>query len=136
MTVLTVDSTYSKWVVLEVMRKMTAENMFKKPVINTNPHAFMECLHPISWVGYIQYTVDKIKKKSHMSLLFMLYFLAQQNLSHYLNVKMSLLGFRIPYILDAIKGTDLKSETRLNVCRVCSTVTILHMTSQKHWTLE
>ena len=94
------------------MRKMTAENMYKKPVINTNPCAFMECLHPISCVGYIQYTVDKVQKKSHMFLLFMLYFLEQQNLSHYLNAKISLLRFRIPCILDAIKGTDLKSETR------------------------
>ena len=101
---------------------MTAENMYKKPKINTNPHAFMECLHPISWVGYIQYTVEKVQKKnkqiSHMFLLFVLFFLEQQNLRFHLNVKMSLLGFRIPYILDAIKGTDLKSETRLNICRV------------------
>ena len=121
-TVLTVDSTYSRWAVLEVMRKMTAENMYKKPKINTNPHAFMECLHPISWVGYIQYTVDKVQNKIKKNKLTCFscscYFLEQNNLSHYLNVKISLLGFRIPYILDAIKGTDLKSETRLNICRV------------------
>ena len=60
--VLSVDSTHFRGIVLEAIRMRTANNMDMKTVINIIPHAFMEYLHPISFLGFILYIFTKVLK--------------------------------------------------------------------------
>ena len=54
---------HSRCVIFVVIRKRTADNMDMKPVNLIIPHDFVECSHPISCLGYIQYSVTNVHKK-------------------------------------------------------------------------
>jgi hypothetical protein len=62
-TILTVNTTISPRVFLGAIRKRSEDNMGVKPVIAIIPHAFVEFLHPISCLGFIQYNVTMVHKK-------------------------------------------------------------------------
>jgi hypothetical protein len=51
-----------------------------KPVVNIIPCAFMEFLHPISFLGFIQYTVTEAHNHfSHKLLLITVFFTATES---------------------------------------------------------
>lgn len=129
-TLLLVHSATSKQVFLGVIRKKVVDRVDTKPVICIIPWTLIEFLHPCSCLGFIQLNVTK----EHREITLFSYItfdhgvlLQQQKLRHQQIGKLPQMRFGMSQITDAIKGIDLKRETRLNHSRVWITVTALNI---------